>query len=94
MRERNLDEDSKMDSHTLPMIETIHQVLAKARLKSDATILSIFNNLKLVLDNPTQTDGSSSYDTTKLVNEIMDEKEDSPKLFVINLPEGDVIKSF
>jgi hypothetical protein len=53
IRERNLDEDSKMDSQTLPMIEMIlNQVLAKAKLKSDATILSIFNNLKLALENP------------------------------------------
>lgn len=96
IRERNLDEDSKMDSQTLPMIEMIlNQVLAKAKLKSDATILSIFNNLKLALENPAQTDGNDDdYDTTKLVNEIMDEKEGSPKLFVINLPEADVARYF
>jgi hypothetical protein len=66
IRERNLDEDSKMDSQTLPMIEMIlNQVLDKAKLKSDATILSIFNNLKLSLEKPAQTDGNDDdYDST------------------------------
>jgi hypothetical protein len=54
-----------------------------------------FNNLKLALENPAQTDGNDDdYDITKLVNEIMDEKEGSPKLFVINLPEADVARYF
>jgi DNA helicase HerA-like ATPase len=34
------------------------------------------------------------YDTTKLVNEILDETIDSPKLFVINLPEADTARYF
>ena len=37
---------------------------------------------------------SSSYDTTKLINEILNESADSPKLFVINLPEADVARYF
>ena len=34
------------------------------------------------------------YDTLKLVNEILDNSENSPKLFVINLPEADVARYF
>ena len=37
---------------------------------------------------------ASSYDTTKLINEILNESADSPKLFVINLPEADVARYF
>ena len=36
----------------------------------------------------------SGYDTTKPVNEILNESADSPKLFVINLPEADVARYF
>jgi DNA helicase HerA-like ATPase len=47
------------------------------------------------LENPAQTDGNDDdYDITKLVNEIMDKKEGSEKLFVINLPEADVARYF
>jgi hypothetical protein len=56
---------------------------------------AIFTNLQLALDDisPELVD-DDTYDTTKLVNEILNVSSDSPKLFVINLPEADVARYF
>ncbi|HEY9387761.1 MAG TPA: ATP-binding protein [Nitrososphaeraceae archaeon] len=100
MVEKKLDEDSPMNSQILPLIRSILDLLAKAKLKSDATLLSIFNNLQLAVQNAIfstkgtdgrvgEEGGEEVYNITKIVNEIMDDREDSPKLFVINLPEAD-----
>jgi len=35
-----------------------------------------------------------NYDTTRLVDEILDKNTESPKLFVINLPEADIARYF
>jgi hypothetical protein len=75
--------------------------LSKAKLRA---ILQIFTNLQVALEEPssvvkkddgsngdgTDSADSSTYDTTMLVNEILNENSVSPKLFVINLPEADV----
>jgi DNA helicase HerA-like ATPase len=95
MTERKLNEDSLMGPETKPLIKSILGRLSEAKLRADAAILSIFNNLMLALEDlapPAVND--ETYDTTKLVNEILDEGADSPKLFVINLPEADVARYF
>jgi uncharacterized protein len=108
MKENGLNEDSLMDSRTKPLIVSILDRLSKAKLRTDATILSIFTNLQLALDESSSStgkkdDGSDSdgdstdsiaYDTAKLVNEILKDDSGSPKLFVINLPEADVARYF
>jgi len=79
--------------------------LSKAKLRA---ILQIFTNLQVALEEPssvvkkddgsngdgTDSADSSTYDTTMLVNEILNENSVSPKLFVINLPEADVARYF
>jgi uncharacterized protein len=95
MKERRLNEDSLMGSETKPLIKSILDLLSTAKLRADAAILSIFNNLLLALEDISpQTVIDDAYDTTKLVNEILDKTTDSPKLFVINLPEADVARYF
>ena len=47
----------------------------------------------MALEFPVAKD-SSAYDTDKLVSEIMSGSPSSPKVFVINLPEADVARSF
>ena len=105
MKEKGLNEDSLMDSRTKPLILSIMDRLSKAKLRTDVTILSIFTNLQVALEEPSSTekkdgdsgdDGtdSSPYGTTELVNEILKDNADSPKLFVINLPEADVARYF
>ena len=101
MKENGLNEDSLMDSRTKPLIVSILDRLSKAKLRADATILSIFTNLQLALEEDSSTGekdddiaDSTIYDTTELVNEILNEDSNSPKLFVINLPEADVARYF
>ena len=95
MKEKKLNEDSLMNAETQPLIKSITDRLSQAKLRADAAILSIFNNLQLALDDfSPETVDDDTYDTTKLVNEILYESADSQKLFVINLPEADVARYF
>ncbi len=95
MKEKKLNEDSLMGADTIPLIKSIMDRLSQAKLRADAAILSIFTNLQLAVDDlsPELVD-DDTYDTTKLVSEILNESADSPKLFVINLPEADVARYF
>ena len=45
------------------------------------------------MDNPAQKD-FGDYNSTRLVREIMDDSKDSPRIFVINLPEADTARTF
>jgi uncharacterized protein len=99
MKENKLNEDSLMGIVTRPLIVSIMDRLSQAKLRADAAILSIFINLQVALEeSPSQekvdSDSDSNYDTTKLVDEILNESANSPKLFVINLPEADVARYF
>ena len=95
MKEKKLNEESLMNAETQPLIKSIMDRLSQAKLRADAAILSIFTNLQLALDDISpETVDDDTYDTTKLVNEILNESADSPKLFVINLPEADVARYF
>lgn len=100
MIEKKLNEDSLMGSEVLTLINSVEGLLAKAKLRADAQLLTIFANLRVGLELLSQTAGSQDsdssriYDTAKLVNEILDRENDSPKLFVINLPDAEVARYF
>jgi hypothetical protein len=94
MREKKLNEDSLMGTEIKPLIKSIQDRLSAAKLRADAAILSIFNNLLLALEDISPQADDDTYSTTNLVNEILDESALSPKLFVINLPEADVARYF
>ncbi len=87
------DESTTIGKEIIPLIESVERLLAAAKLRQDAALISIFNNLKLVLDNPAQKD-FGDYNSTRLVREIMDDTKDSPRIFVINLPEADTARTF
>jgi uncharacterized protein len=95
MKEKKFNEESLMNAETQPLIKSIMDRLSQAKLRADAAILSIFTNLQLALEDlsPKLVD-DDTYDTIKLVNEILNGGTDSPKLFVINLPEADVARYF
>jgi uncharacterized protein len=96
MKEKKFNEESLMNAETQPLIKSIMNRLSPAKLRTDAAILSIFTNLQLALDDfsPETVNNDDTYDTTKLVNEILNVSSDSPKLFVINLPEADMARYF
>ena len=69
-----------MGSGTKPLIKSIMDRLSQAKLRADATILQIFTNLQVALDEPSpqeendsneNNNDTSSYDTTKLIDEIL-----------------------
>jgi hypothetical protein len=70
------DESTAIGKEVMPLIESVEKLLAAAKLRQDAALISIFNNLKLVLDNPTQRD-FGDYNSIRLVREIMDDSKDS-----------------
>jgi DNA helicase HerA-like ATPase len=100
MIENKLNEDSLMGPEVLTLIDSVEGLLAKAKLRTDAQLLTIFANLRVGLELLSQTagsqdaDSSSIYDTAKLVSEILDKENTSPKLFVINLPDAEVARYF
>ncbi len=95
MKQKKLNEDSLMGDEIKPLIKSILDRLSAAKLRADAAILSIFNNLMLALEDISpQSTNDDTYDTTNLVNEILDESAFSPKIFVINLLEADMARYF
>ena len=100
MIENKLNEDSLMGPEVLPLIASIEELLSKAKLRADAQLLTIFANLRVGLELLSQTgenqdaESSKIYDTAKLVSEILDRENASPKLFVINLPDAEVARYF
>jgi DNA helicase HerA-like ATPase len=100
MTENKLNEDSLMGPEVLPLLASVEGLLAKAKLRADAQLLTIFANLRVGLellserDESQDADNMEIYDTAKLVNEILDRENASPKLFVINLPDAEVARYF
>lgn len=97
MLEHKLTEESTFDLTTMPMVDKIMTYLGEFKLASNAAIFVLFYNLDKVLKNietDNQISEQQNYDTIKLVNEILGNKKDSPKIFVINLPEADTARYF
>lgn len=97
MTEKLLTEESLMGGEVLPLIDSIDEMLSKAKLRADAQLLTIFANLRIGLEqagDDTDPDSFRTYDTANLVNEILDRDAASPKLFVINLPDAEVARYF
>jgi uncharacterized protein len=106
LAEKKLDKESVFTADTLELLKSINErVLSKVKLRADAALSGIFNNLRSMLESTTTAasdkadegkfkiveskNHESTYDAEDLVKEILDEREDSPKIFVINLPEAD-----
>ena len=105
MSQNNLEDESPMGKEIEPLIKSINEVLAKAKLAGNAAILGIFANLQLALSSKIRSSSGSVeqqvtpadndiYDSSRLVAEIMDTDEDSPKLFIVNLPEAETARVF
>jgi DNA helicase HerA-like ATPase len=97
MTEKKLTEDSLMGIEILSLLDSLDEMLSKAKLRADAQLLTIFANLRIGLEqakDDTQPDDSKIYDTSNLVNEILDRDVASPKLFVLNLPDAEVARYF
>ena len=49
MTENKLNEDSLMGQEVLPLLASVEGLLAKAKLRADAQLLTIFTNLRVGL---------------------------------------------
>lgn len=108
LKKNGLNESSQIDAKAEPLIKEINDRLAQAKLRADAAILSIFHNLKMIIEysadgvsstspetsTSTKDLGPKKYNIDNLLSEIMDESENSPKIFVIDLPEADTARIF
>lgn len=99
MISQNLNEESLMGSEILTLLNSIDEILSKAKLRADAQLLTIFANLRIGLEAISESTDSNNasdhvYDIGTLVNEILGQDQVSPKLFVINLPDAEVARYF
>lgn len=93
MKENKLEEDSLIDDKARPLITKIQEFLSQAKLRSNAAILTLIQNLSLAMEEEVEED-DSVYNMKTLVSEVMSNDAKSPKVFVINLPEADTARLF
>ena len=65
MTENKLNEDSLMGPEVLPLIASVEGLLAKAKLRADAQLLTIFANLRVGLELLSQTVESQDADSSR-----------------------------
>jgi hypothetical protein len=93
MEENKFDEETVMDQQTLPVINSVEELLAQTKLREDSALKALFANLRLALSRNVRKKGKS-YDLQEITGEIMSLEKSSPKLFVINLPEAAAARAF
>ena len=93
---RDLDETSQMGNEITTLLKSINDYLQRAELRTNATLSSIFKNLQLALerDSKKEKKPDDKFDVVNLISELMQDSVDSPRLFVINLPEAEVARTF
>lgn len=84
MRENKLTKEDIADTTLMPAIEEIEQLGKQSGLKENSSIFAFLNALKLYLTSEIKE--SEEYDVEKLAIEVMDNSENSPKLFILELP--------
>lgn len=84
MRENKLTKEDIADNTLMPAIEEIEQLGKQSGLKENSSIFAFLNTLKVYLTSEIKE--GEEYDIEKLAIEIMDNSENSPKLFILELP--------
>jgi len=95
MKEKGLDDDSAISDDIIPVLNRINEMLAQTKLRADSALLNIFKNLELVLKYSLKKDIEEKkelYTLQSLVNEILNQDKNAPRLFVIDLPEADMAR--
>jgi len=91
LKSNKLERESTFDSKTSKLIRQVQPLLEG--LPTNSSLKKIFESLQKVVDlNPSeanQKDEKEQYTWDNLADEILSTKEDSPRLFVINLPEAE-----
>jgi DNA helicase HerA-like ATPase len=97
MNERGFDDDSIITEEIIPLVNKVNEMLTQTKLRADSALLNIFKNLELILKySPKMStdDKKEQYTLQTLVNEMLSQDKNSPRLFVIDLPEADMARVF
>lgn len=97
MKQANLNEDSIIGIEMESSLKTINEIFSQTKLRVDSQLLNIFKNLELSLKYASQEAAQTkddSYSLPLLRDEILSTDQNSPRIFVIDLPEADIARSF
>lgn len=97
MKQANLKEDSIIGIEMESSLKTINEIFSQTKLRVDSQLLNIFKNLELSLKYTSQEAAQTkddSYSLPLLRDEILSTDQNSPRIFVIDLPEADIARSF
>ncbi|ARM76086.1 ATP-binding protein [Acidianus manzaensis] len=83
MRENKLSKEDIADNTLNPALEEIEELGKSSGLKENASIFAFLNSLKVYLSSEVKE--GEEYDIEKLAIEIMDNDQNSPKLFILEL---------
>ena len=88
LRENKLDLETRFGPKTAEMIAKIQPLLAD--LPATSALKKTFDSLAKVVDSiPEAPEEETGYSWNKLADEILSTSKDSPRVFVVNLPEAE-----
>lgn len=88
LRENNLDLEARFDSKTTDLIGKIQPLLSD--LPANSALKKAFDSLaKIVESIPESAEEEEGYSWNRLAEEILSTSKDSPKVFIVNLPEAE-----
>jgi intein/homing endonuclease len=86
--ENKLDIEARFDSQTAGLIGRIQPLLAD--LPANSALKKAFDSLAKVVESiPERAHGEEGYTWNRLAEEILSTSKDSPRVFVVNLPEAE-----
>ncbi len=88
LRDEGLELETRFDSRTKGLISRITPLLAD--LDNRSSLRKTFDSLSTVVDSaPPADEEAEGYTWAQLADEILDAREGSPRIFIVNLPEAD-----
>jgi uncharacterized protein len=88
LRENKLETEARFDSRTRTLVEKIQPLLAD--LEARSSLKKTFDSLTTVVDASQESpEDMVGYSWGELADEILSPSKDSPRIFVVNLPEAE-----
>jgi intein/homing endonuclease len=87
LKENDLDMETRFDSRTTELLAMVQPLLAD--LENRASLKKAFESLATVVKSSEEKTEAAGYTWGKLVDEILSARPDSPRVFIVNLPEAE-----
>ncbi|MDG6914078.1 MAG: ATP-binding protein [Nitrososphaerota archaeon] len=87
LRDRNLDIETRFDSKTSELLAKVQPLLAD--LENRSSLKKTFDSLATVIEISGDEEEETGYTWNQMADEILSTDKDSPRVFVINLPEAE-----